>query len=110
MNRSFSGNPKLYLKISVYSAIYIFVWLYGGTALIMYLWSGETWLLNWKILLFVVVFTAWYGRYTYRFMMRLDGQYGSGSGWTLNEERVKLPEIRSSGQSRRSPHGPSDSK
>jgi hypothetical protein len=95
MSRQFPGKSSLYMKIALISTIAIFTWLYGGTALILFLNSGETWLLGWKQILAVLVFALWYCRYAYRWMMRLDGQYGSGSGWDLTESTVKLPEIRS---------------
>jgi len=110
MTTPFPGNPKLYLRIAVLSTIALVVWLYGGTVLIQYLWSGKTSLLGWKIMLAVAVFALWYGRFAYRWMMRLDGQYGSGSGWTFSEVMVKLPEMRVPGQSPESPQGSSDSK
>ena len=39
-----------------------------------------------------VVFTSIFARAAYRWMMRLDAQYGSGKGWTLESQMVKLPE------------------
>ncbi|MDZ4731088.1 MAG: hypothetical protein SH820_14205 [Xanthomonadales bacterium] len=102
MNHQFPGNPSQYLKIAIVSTIAFIIWLYGGTALILWLSSGETWLLGWKVILAVIVFALWYCRYAYRWMMRLDGQYGSGSGWDLSETTVKLPEIRTSNHSKAS--------
>jgi len=107
MTTPFPGNPKLYLRIAVLSTIALVVWLYGGTVLIQYLWSGKTTLLGWKVMLAVIVFALWYGRFAYRWMMRLDGQYGSGSGWIGNEVTVKLPEMR---LSRQSPAGGQESR
>jgi len=95
MTRPFFGTPALYLKVAVITTLAFIVWLYGGMVLVLWLSSGSTWLLGWKPVLFVVLFSLWYCRYAYRWMMRLDGQYGSGSGWDLTETAVKLPEIRS---------------
>jgi len=94
MAREFPGNPRLYKRIAVGIAVGLLVWLYGGLMLIRYLWDGDTSLLDWKIALGAVVFTAWYARFAYRWMMRADSQYGSGSGWELKECTVKLPEQR----------------
>lgn len=95
MNKpTFSGNPKLYRRIAIWSTVAMFAWLYGGLALIEILWSGETALTDWKLVLLSLLFALWYGRYSYRWMMRLDGQYGRGSGWSLLETTVKLPEMK----------------
>lgn len=110
MTPPFSGNPRLYLRIAAISTVALVVWLYGGTVLIQYLWSGKTTLLAWKPMLAVAIFAAWYGRFAYRWMMRLDGQYGSGSGWVFNEVMVKLPEMRAPGYSSADGQGSSDSK
>jgi hypothetical protein len=95
MKQEFPGNPRLYLRIAVFSSIFIGFWIYGGTALIQYLWNGSTTLMDWKPALGAVLFIAWYARYAYRWMMRGDAQWGSGSGWVLKECKVKLPELRS---------------
>jgi len=91
----FPGNPALYLRIAVVTSIVWAIWIYGGTAMILWLWSGKTGLLGWKPLLGTVLFTAWYARFAYRWMMRADAQWGSGSGWILVERKVKLPELKS---------------
>ncbi len=91
----FPGNPKLYLRIAVISSLLWVVGIYGGTALILYLSSGKTALLDWKLLLGAAIFTAWYARFAYRWMMRADAQWGSGSGWDLQEHKVKLPGLKS---------------
>lgn len=93
-HREFPGNPRLYRRIACWTTIAMFVWLYGGFALIQYWWNGWTWLLGWKPLVFGLLFALWYGRFAYRWMMRLDGQYGRGSGWELRERTVKLPELK----------------
>ena len=64
-------------------------------ALIKYWLHGDTWVFGWKPVLVTVLFAAWFGRTMYRWMMRLDAQYGRGSGWVLESVRVKLPELRS---------------
>jgi uncharacterized membrane protein YesL len=94
MAREFPGNPKLYKRIVIATTIGLFVWLYGGVVLVQYLWNGETALLDWKVALGAVLFALWYARFAFRWMMRADSQYGSGSGWELKERNVKLPELR----------------
>lgn len=95
MAREFPGNPRLYKRIARGSAIGLLVWLYGGTVLVQYLWSGQSALLDWKVAVGAVLVAAWYSRFAYRWMMRADSQFGSGSGWELKEHTVKLPELRS---------------
>jgi hypothetical protein len=95
MTREFPGTPRLYKRIAVSMAVGLLIWLYGGLVLVRYLWNGDTHLLSWKVALFAVLFAAWYARFAYRWMMRADGQFGSGSGWELKEYSVKLPELRS---------------
>lgn len=90
----FPGHPRLYRRIAIWSGVGIFVWLYGGFASIQYFVYGQTWPLGWKPILLGLVFTAWFARFFYQSMMRLDTQYGSGSGWRLVKQTVKLPEQR----------------
>jgi len=94
MKREFPGNPRLYLRIAVWSTVVWGIWLYGGLALIQYLWTGTTWLMHWKPALITLLFMLWYARYSYRWMMRADSQWGKGSGWVLKERTVKLPELK----------------
>ena len=94
MSSEFPGNPGVYRQIAIWSAIGMFLWLYGGTALVQHLWLGETWLLSWKPAVIGLAFTLWYSRMSYRWMMRLDAQFGKGSGWELHEKSVKLPELK----------------
>lgn len=90
----FSGNPALYRRISIAVTLYINGGAFIIFALIKYLLHGDTWVLGWKPVLVTLLFSLWFGRAMYRWMMRLDAQYGRGSGWVLESVRVKLPELR----------------
>ena len=90
----FSGTPKKYRRFAIISSLVINLYLYFGLAAVVYLHEGATWVFSLKPTLVVVVFAALYARIAYRWMMRLDAQYGSGSGWVLKSRRLKLPERR----------------
>ena len=94
-NIEFTGHPRQYLRICIVLSAVWLLWIYGGTALVQYLWNGSTGLLGWKPMLGALLFTAWYTRWAYRWMMRGDAQWGKGSGWVLVEKTVKLPELKS---------------
>ncbi len=88
----FSGNPRLYFRIALAGAIALNSYLYLGMIALVYGLNGQTWILGWKPALIAVLFTAFFARTGYRWIMRLDAQYGSGRSWKLESERVKLPE------------------
>ncbi len=90
----FSGNPKKYLRFAIISSLVINLYLYFGLAAVLYWHSGATWLFSLKPILITVVFTALFARTSYRWMMRLDAQYGTGKGWVLESRSLKLPERR----------------
>jgi len=98
----FPGHPRLYRRIAIWSAVGVFIWLYGGFASIQYFVYDRTWPLGWKPILISLAFSAWFARFFYQSIMRLDAQYGSGSGWRLVRRTVKLPEQRPK-KRRRSP-------
>lgn len=89
----FSGNPKTYLRIAVIGSIFFNLYLYLGLAGIQYFMHEETWLFTWKPILITVLFTAFFARAAYRWIMRLDAQYGTGKGWRMVSQTVKLPEM-----------------
>ncbi len=94
MTKQFSGNPHRYRGIAIWATIALNAWLYAAFASIQYFAYGETWPLGWKPVAIVLVFTAWFARFYYRSMMRLDAQYGTGGSWQLVQRSVKLPELR----------------
>lgn len=89
----FNGTPQRYLRISILMSIGIHVWLYGGFSAIKYFVHGETWVFGAKPILITVVSTLLFARFSYRWIMRLDAQYGSGSSWRMVRRMVKLPEL-----------------
>ena len=91
---NFSGNPRVYLKLAILGSLGIVLYLYCGLAAILYFGHGKTWMFGWKPILISLVFTVWFARLYYRWVMRLDAQYGTGKGWVLPAETVKLPEER----------------
>ncbi len=90
----FSGNPKRYRKIAFGGAIALNLYLYLGMVGLLYGLNGQDWILGWKPMLIAVVFTAIVARTAYRWIMRLDAQFGSGGGWKLESQMVKMPERR----------------
>lgn len=90
----FSGKPSTYLRIAIIGSVLLNTYLYFGLAALGYLRNGETWVFGWKPALITVLFTAWFARTAYRWIMRLDAQYGSGKGWALESRKLKLPEPR----------------
>lgn len=94
MTKPFGGNPRLYRKASVLLSLYITVSTYAGFAGVKYLVHGETWVFGWKPVAVAVVFAVFFSRFAFRWIMRLDAQYGSGRSWRLLPAEVKLPELR----------------
>jgi len=95
MIEKFSGSPRRYLRLSIWSTVGMVTWLYGMFAGIQYFAYGQTWPFGWKPIVITLAFAAWFARFNYRTMMRLDARYGAGRGWSLMQQTVKLPEIRS---------------
>lgn len=89
---SFNGSPAKYLRIAVLGSILLNAFLYFGLAAVEYFFQQETWLFSWKPALVAVLFTAIFARVAYRWMMRLDAQFGTGKGWKMVPQSVKLPE------------------
>ena len=88
----FSGTPKKYLRIAVGGSIVLNLYLYLGLTAILYYGHDQTWMLGWKPILVAILFTAIFARIAFRWIMRLDAQFGSGKGWSLESRMVKLPE------------------
>ena len=94
MSASFSGNPQRYRKASILLSAYCIGFVYLTFALIKYFAYGESWVFGWQPILLCVVLIVIYARFCFRWIMRLDAQYGSGKGWKQVSTRVKLPELR----------------
>ena len=94
MNTQFFGTPAQYRRYVLWMTLYIVFGIWGSFSLIRYLAFGESWVFGWKALLGVTIFAAFFYRQALRWIMRLDAQYGRGSGWILKEITVKLPEPR----------------
>ena len=96
----FSGTPKKYLRMSIILSLALNSFLYLGMVFLQYGLNDKNWILGWMPLLIAVLFTIWFARASYRWIMRLDGQFGSGKGWSLESRPIKLPEriVRSTGQ------------
>tara|TARA_R110001592_G_scaffold357416_1_gene660628 strand:+ start:211364 stop:211666 length:303 start_codon:yes stop_codon:yes gene_type:complete len=88
----FSGSPKKYLRIAVGGSIVLNLYLYLGLTGVLFYCHQQTWMLGWKPVLVTILFTAAFARLAYRWIMRLDAQFGSGKGWSLESQMVKLPE------------------
>ncbi len=95
----FSGSPERYRKIAYGGAVAINLYLYLGMILIIYGLHGQDWILGWKPALIAVLFTFFFARIAFGWIMRLDAQYGSGRSWKLESQMVKMPERAGTRQS-----------
>ncbi len=92
--RPFSGNPGLYRKFAWGGSVLIHTYLYFGF-LFLHGYLGEAdWVFGWKPAALAIVSCLLFGRVAFRWIMRLDAQYGRGSGWVLASRTVKLPQPR----------------
>jgi len=87
----FSGNPAKYRRIAIWGSIVCHAYLFLGYWAIKTFLAGETWPTSWFAPVATVASALWFARFSYRWIMRLDAQYGRGSGWVLNPTTVKLP-------------------
>lgn len=94
MSQKFPGNPIMYKKASVVISVYIVLSIYLTFSAIKYFLHGEVWMFDWKTVVFALVFALLFAHRAYIWMMRLDAQYGTGSGWSLTSTKVKLPELK----------------
>lgn len=94
MNTKFFGTPAHYRRYVLWMTSYVVAGIWGLFCLIKYAAFGETWMFGWKWLLGVAIFAVLFYRRAFQWIMQLDAQYGRGSGWTLKEVTVKLPEPR----------------
>jgi hypothetical protein len=86
-------HPAKYLKICVLGSIGIHAYLFFGFwAIKVVPGSHEPWPNDWLVpMLTVSRQPIWFAWYSYRWVMRLDAQYGRGSGWIQEPVTVKLP-------------------
>lgn len=87
----FNGTPARYRRIAVWGSIGIHLYLFVGYWAIKTFLAGEQWPADWVPPVVAVASCAWFARLAYRWMMRLDAQYGRGGGWDLVPTKVKLP-------------------
>ncbi len=88
----FSGTPKKYLRYAIISSIVLNLYLFLGLSAILYWHDGSTWLFSAKPIAITIGFAALFARISYRWIMRLDAQFGTGRGWSLKSRTLKLPE------------------
>ena len=87
----FDGNPRRYLRIAIWGSIILHAYLFFGYWAIKVFLAGESWDMGWFPPVATIVWAAFFARFAYRWIMRLDAQYGRGSGWVLQSTTVKLP-------------------
>ena len=92
--KPFAGNPRLYRRITILGPLALNLYLYGGMVAIVYLLKGETWIFGWQAILATGLFTLFLMRISYPWIMNLDARYGSGSSWSLETQKIKLPQKR----------------
>ncbi len=90
----FSGSPKKYKKIAVVGSIILNTYLYLGMVGLIYVLNDQDWILGWKPISIATVFAILFARIAYGWIMKLDAQTGTGRGWKLESEAIKLPERR----------------
>jgi len=95
MTISFSGNRKSYRRVAVLTAGALHVWIYLAFVAVKFLAQDENWLDVWQLPAGLAVSALIVGSLHYRWMMRLDAQYGTGSAWEMRELTVKLPSLKS---------------
>jgi hypothetical protein len=91
--RGFPWGPAQFRRYTLAIAIGIHAYLYLGMIVLAYVVNDQRWILGWKPLAIALVSAALFSRLSYRWVMRLDAQYGRGSGWALVSHAVKLPEL-----------------
>lgn len=89
--RRFAGLPAQYRHIAVWGSIGLHGYLFAGYWAIKTFLAGEQWPTSWFPAAMTVVSALLFARFAYRWIMRLDAQYGRGSGWELKSVAVKLP-------------------
>lgn len=89
--KPFPGTPKIYKRIAIWGSYGFHAYLFVGYWAIKTFIAGETWPTSWVPAVVAVVSATLFAYYAYRWIMRLDAQYGRGSGWVLISTRVKLP-------------------
>lgn len=87
----FSGQPRTYLRIAVLGSIALHAYLFAGYWAIKVFVAGEAWPRSWFPVVATIVSAAVSARVAYRWIMRIDAQYGRGSGWLMESTRLKLP-------------------
>lgn len=87
----FSGSPKLYRRIAIWGSVGIHLYVFVGYWAIKAFLAGEKWPTDWFPATIALVSCILFARMSYRWIMRLDAQYGRGGGWDLVPTQVKLP-------------------
>lgn len=90
----FSGNPKRYRTIAIVGSIGFHAYLFFGYWAIKVFLAGQPWPTGWEVPVATLASMLFFARFSYRWIMRLDAQYGKGSGWTMEPTEVKLPRER----------------
>jgi hypothetical protein len=90
---AFPYTPRDYRRIAILLAVGIHAYLYAGMVVLTFVLHGQDWILGWRPIVVTILSALLFGRFAFRWMMRLDAQYGRGSGWSLARRTVKLPEV-----------------
>lgn len=101
--RPFSGSPAKYRRFAVWGSVAFHAYLLVGYWAIKRYLVGEPWPTNWWPVLGGVASAALFARFAYRWIMRLDAQYGLGSGWVLQSTTIKLPRENPARRYKRTP-------
>ena len=96
----FPGKPRTYLRLAVLGSIAIHAYLFIGYWVIKVFVAGETWPVSWVPVAATIASAAVMARVAYRWIMRIDAQFGRGSGWSLESTTLKLPREQARGRKR----------
>jgi hypothetical protein len=94
MAMTFPGNPRLYKRQAILLSCAAHGWIYLFFTITKYVGNGENWFGRWQLILGLVLSACITVHLHYKWVMRIDAQYGKGSAWELKEVTVKLPVLR----------------
>ena len=89
--RPFPGTPRFYRRLAVFGSLGIHLYLLAGFYIVKNFVAGEPWPTSWVPIAIGLASMLLFAHFSYRWIMRLDAQYGKGSGWRLEPTMVKLP-------------------
>lgn len=90
----FPGHPRFYRRIAIFGSLGVHLYLLAGFYIVKNFLAGEAWPTTWVPIAVGFASMLLFAHFSYRWIMRLDAQYGKGSSWILEPTMVKLPRQR----------------